>query len=211
MLNLIISPHSDDAIFSLGAFISHNPKGMIIVSPLMGIPKDKEGRAKHQLLAVEHAKACELLGVQHHLDGSFLDDVYGADRDKVKKYLKAIVNLYHNTADDVSVYIPIGIKHPDHIMISDIMLELMDELAITEYYLYAELPYATRYRVLLLKQLLAFIPKVNISYNTKSNDVKLKAVMAYRSQVDDEVIEDVMVEECIYKVTNDKRSLANIQ
>ena len=209
MLNLIIGPHSDDAIFSLGAFISHNPKGMIIVSPLMGIPKDKEGRAKHQLLAVEHAKACELLGVQHHLDGSFLDDVYGADRDRVKKYLKAIVNLYHNTADDVSVYIPIGIKHPDHIMISDIMLELMDELAITEYYLYAELPYASRYLFRLFQRLEAFNPEIN--YNTKSNDVKLKAVMAYRSQVDDEVIEDVMVEECIYKVTNDKRSLANIQ
>ena len=46
MSNLIFSPHTDDAIFSLGDYILHNER-ITIASAFSGVPTDDAGYKKH--------------------------------------------------------------------------------------------------------------------------------------------------------------------
>lgn len=52
MTTTVFSPHTDDAIFSIGAHITGLKAR--IVTPFAGIPDDEAGRQKHTTLRAEH-------------------------------------------------------------------------------------------------------------------------------------------------------------
>ena len=172
----IISPHLDDAIFSLGDYIQG--KDVTIITPMGGIPEDEVGRDKYIKLHAEHERACDLIGA-YRINGDFLDDVYpGLDEEKLYEWLKEVSSKF-----DV-VLVPLGIHHPDHIAVR----KACDRIKQTVIFHYSELPYATDY------------PEEHDKLVEDMENISLKeaAVREYESQTKSDVVERVMEKERIW-------------
>jgi LmbE family N-acetylglucosaminyl deacetylase len=193
MNSLIFSPHTDDAIFSMGDYISIN-NNFTIASAFAGIPDDDIGFKKHTLLRKEHEYACQIIGASI-INNDLLDDVYGKqDESLLLSWIKDTIINYEN------IYIPLGIHHPDHLLLSNILFSLMDNFNKT-YFIYAELPYKILYPELYLKRLYKFNSKYNLyKINTSYADLKIKAIKQYESQINNNLIEKLIVEEDLWKI-----------
>lgn len=189
-VSLFISIHPDDIPFSLGTYIQ-SVENAIVVSPFCGIPiDDPKGKFKHLLLNKEHHEACEVLNVKE-INGDFFDDVYHDTRDisGLKDWFGKILNDY----SDNEIYVPLGIHHPDHILVRDIFMQHFK----IDYY-YAELPYRIRWDYM-AENLRMLLCKNRTLITTPSNAKKEEAVRKYVSQTDEEVINDILVEEHIWR------------
>lgn len=187
MKNVIISPHTDDAIFSLGSFIT-TLSNVTILSPFAGVPDDPQGKCKHTVLREEHKKACNVLGVEF-VNGDFLDDVY--DRAKTGDIFLWI-NKYIYRFDQV--YVPLGTFHADHIFICDLFLKYFD---FERMFFYQELPYRIAFPELsanLVKTICGDWNRITCSSSERKRDACLK----YTSQNGGPVMAQVMDEERIY-------------
>jgi len=193
MNNLIFSPHTDDAIFSLGDYII-NDNSFTIASAFAGVPTDTAGYKKHTILRKEHQEACELVGAKI-INNDLLDDVYGKqDEHLLVAWIKSTINNFDN------IYIPLGIHHPDHIFLSDKLFEIMD-LYNKKYFIYAELPYRILYPELYENRINKFKSKnkiEEIKINFTKN--KINAVKKYKSQIDDNLIKKLIVEEKLWRL-----------
>jgi LmbE family N-acetylglucosaminyl deacetylase len=189
MKHIIISPHCDDAIFSLGGFITET-KGVIIVSPFDGLPNDEKGFQKHTMLNDEHAKACSVIGAGIRR-GMFLDDVYpNRDISGLVEWFDVILKTFD--PNESTIYVPLGIHHPDHVLVRDIFIK---HFRIDHFY--EELPYQVRYPYL-SENLRMLLLKNRTQTLFMSNKKKLESVEMYKSQIDESVLNDVMVEERIW-------------
>lgn len=190
MTTVVLSPHTDDAIFSLGAYLS-TLDDVIIATVFAGIPEDGAGHAKHTTLRAEHTRACQIIGATE-INSTMLDDVYPPSPPQtVRDFIAAATR-----AADV-VYIPIGIRHPDHVTVATAALQVLNTTATVRFY--EELPYRTDYPQIAAQRLadltqLRTVPALGDHYT------KLKAVRAYASQIDDSVINRVMVDEHIWEL-----------
>jgi LmbE family N-acetylglucosaminyl deacetylase len=193
MNNLIFSPHTDDAIFSLGDYII-NDNSFTIASAFAGVPTDTAGYKKHTILRKEHQEACELVGAKI-INNDLLDDVYGKqDEQLLVAWIKSTINNFDN------IYVPLGIHHPDHIFLSDKLFEIMD-LYNKKYFIYAELPYRILYPELYENRINKFKSKnkiEEIKINFSKN--KINAVRKYKSQIDDNLIEKLIVQEKLWRL-----------
>lgn len=194
MTTVVVSPHTDDAIFSIGAHLSTLDPGepLTIASPMAGIPNDAVGLVKHITLRREHDRAVALLApTARVVNGDFLDDVYDPPAlDELSAWLREAIS----GAD--TVYVPVGIHHPDHLMVSDAMVALVATVA--SVWFYEELPYRVLYPRLLNERLVA-LGLVDI-HTVWPNAVKADAVRCYDSQVDDELITKLLVPEHIWRL-----------
>ena len=120
MNSVIFSPHTDDAIFSLGDHITDSVD-FTIASAFAGIPTDTFGYNKHTLLRKEHESACNLIDARV-INGDLLDDVYGKQDERL--LVEWISNIIVNFD---KIYIPLGIHHPDHIFLSDVLFNLISK------------------------------------------------------------------------------------
>jgi hypothetical protein len=100
----------DDAVFSLGEFISLRPNTLII-TPFAGLPDDDIGEAKYKRLYIEHELVCEAMEATW-INGPFLDDVYAATRDLTGLRDWIYDMLYLNDVHEA--WVPYGIFHVDH-------------------------------------------------------------------------------------------------
>jgi len=203
MSSLIFCPHTDDAIFSLGDHIIDNDHSFTIASAFAGIPKDWVGYRKHIRLRQEHDEACSMINAKT-INGDLLDDVYGEqNKNDLIDWIKSIIINFDN------VYIPLGIHHPDHILLSDTLFELMKDFNKT-YFIYAELPYRMLYPKLhkeRLKQFESIHTLENIPINFTQH--KIDAIKKYNSQVayvhdpsyiNEDLVGKLIVEEKLWKV-----------
>jgi len=204
MSSLIFCPHTDDAIFSLGDYIIDNPDNTFtIASAFAGIPTDEVGYKKHTLLRQEHDEACAMINAKV-INGDLLDDVYGKqNEDHLVDWIKSIIVDFDN------IYIPIGIYHPDHVLLSNTLFSLMKDFDKT-YFIYSELPYRVLYPHLHKHRLRQFrseyiIENVGINFT----DHKIEAIKKYNSQVahvhnpsyiDEELIGNILVHEKLWKI-----------
>ena len=195
MSNLIFCPHTDDAIFSLGDYIFDN-NSFTIASAFSGVPTDIIGYKKHTLLRKEHQEACELIGAKI-INNDLLDDVYGKQNEQLLfAWIKSTINNFNN------IYIPLGIHHPDHIFLSDKLFEIMD-LYNKKYFIYAELPYRILYPELYQERIDKFKSKGKLEEVTiKFTKNKINAVEKYKSQIDNNLIEKLIVEEKLWRLLN---------
>ena len=191
----IFCPHTDDAIFSLGDYIFDN-NSFTIASAFSGVPTDIIGYKKHTLLRKEHQEACELIGAKI-INNDLLDDVYGKqDEQLLFAWIKSTINNFNN------IYIPLGIHHPDHIFLSDKLFEIMD-LYNKKYFIYAELPYRILYPELYQERIDKFKSKGKLEEVTiKFTKNKINAVEKYKSQIDNNLIEKLIVEEKLWRLLN---------
>jgi LmbE family N-acetylglucosaminyl deacetylase len=203
MSSLVFCPHTDDAIFSLGDYLIDNNEDFTIASAFAGIPKDWVGYKKHIRLRQEHDEACSMINAKV-INGDLLDDVYGKqDEDQLISWIKDIIVNFDN------IYIPLGIYHPDHILLSDKLFNLMKDFDKT-YFVYAELPYRLLYPDLHKSRLKYFESThnlQNISVNFTKH--KIDAIKKYNSQIsnvknpsyiDENLIGKLIVEEKLWRV-----------
>ena len=205
MSSLIFCPHTDDAIFSLGDHIIDSDHSFTIASAFAGIPKDWAGYKKHIRLRKEHDEACSMINAKV-INGDLLDDVYGKQNEEhLTDWIKNIIVNFDN------VYIPLGIHHPDHVFLSDILFNLMKNFNKT-YFVYAELPYRLLYPELHKSRLKYFesnhsLENVSINFTQK----KIDAIKKYNSQIahvhnpsyiDENLIGKLIAEEKLWRVIN---------
>lgn len=200
MKNVILGAHVDDQIFSLGDYMQFLDD-VVIVSVFAGIPAmsldNAVGYKKHTLLRHEHDLACEVMGVKH-IEGDFLDDVYGKqDKKIIENWLVATVGPLM----PCKVYCPLAIHHPDHKLLRDAAVGaflLRSDNRIGIDYFYKDLPYATLYPDE-LKQIEADLMDMSKTDIHSDSPKKLQAVKCYQSQIqNNHIIGEIMQMERIY-------------
>lgn len=184
----IISPHVDDAIFSLGNAIAWFQKTaeITVISPFAGIPSDPVGFKKHTTLRAEHEEACKIMGVSI-INGDFFDDVYGLQNsDKVEAWIRKVTEGFDN------ILVPLGIHHPDHILVRNICVSSIE---ITGFY--EELPYRILYPEL-RSQVVQEFTGYRGGKVYEHNPLKEQAVKAYASQIAPHLFPQLFVDERIW-------------
>lgn len=204
MSSLIFCPHTDDAIFSLGDYIIDNPDNIFtIASAFAGLPTDEVGHKKHTQLRKEHDEACSMINA-NVINGDLLDDVYGKqDEDHLIEWIKSIIVNFDN------IYIPIGIYHPDHVLLSNTLFNLMKDFDKT-YFIYSELPYRVLYPDLHKHRLRQFKSEYSIeNIGINFTPHKIDAIKKYNSQIahvhnpsyiDEDLIGKLLVHEKLWKI-----------
>lgn len=185
MKTAIISPHTDDAIFSLGSLIP-NLENVTIISPFAGIPQEERGRIKHETLRREHRAACITAGV-NYTNGNFLDDVYGQQNEE-----ELVIWLSSQIGSFDEIYVPLGIHHPDHIFIRDIFIEYFEFD-----YFYEELPYRILYPKLASEMAQKFTTGMR-RFKQPHLPSKEPAVKMYKSQIAPHLFPQLFVEEFVW-------------
>ena len=193
------SPHTDDAVFSVGAWLSAQKPNIRIVSPMAGVPEDDAGRRKHVTLRSEHWQACEVIGAEQY-DGDFLDDVYPAPQ---RAQVKAWMQPHFEIAD--TVLIPLGLHHPDHLLVSNLLINLIDnaDVAPRRICFYEELPYRVDHQALVgirFAHVENMVGRLRIIEAVTDGTAKRRAVACYKSQTGGDVINRVMVRERIWEL-----------
>lgn len=167
----VVSPHLDDAAFSLGETIADwvdEGHEVTIFSVYAGIPKDPDGRAKYQRLWLEHERCCEVLGAAHH-NMDFLDDTYCP-----RPPVTAVTGAIRDAVAGFNVVVgPTGIHHPDHQRVAAVCADLGT-------WRYDELPYYVEF------PLQAFRGAGEYAMITPPPGhlpIKRRACLAYESQI----------------------------
>ena len=109
----VISPHLDDAVFSVAEHMLSRPDWeFTIVCPFGGQPLDEPHRSKYLILHDEHQRVCEFAGWDF-TNGPYLDDAArgGLIGDEVDDWLDETLGM----ADFGDIWWPFGIHHPDHV------------------------------------------------------------------------------------------------
>lgn len=135
----VISPHLDDAVFSVAENMLSRPDWHFdIVCPFGGIPDDPAGKTKYERLLEEHYQVLDATGWGHRT-GPFLDDVYGpVDMIELRVWFGEQLSCNYD-----AWWSPRGIHHPDHCHVAEVIRALgrpRESLSI-----YEELPYRVLY------------------------------------------------------------------
>jgi hypothetical protein len=194
----VASPHVDDAIFSIAAHLMTLDGEISIVTPMAGVPADEPGRRKHTTLRREHDVACAAIGA-NAVNGDWLDDVYPAPaRPDVSEWLA------DQLLDLDEVYINLGIFHPDHLLTSNLLIDLIRITPSLPYriYFYEELPYRVDYpkraesRIEYIENRIGRLKLIEQA----PTEAKKIAVQMYRSQVDEALLVRLLVNERIWEL-----------
>jgi LmbE family N-acetylglucosaminyl deacetylase len=190
---VILSPHLDDAVLSVGRFLAASP-GTVVVTVFAGIP-DGPGLTRYDRScdfatsrAVlsrhrEDKRALDILGANAvHLD--FLDGQYHSKRDddEIADALRSTILSLGPT----TVIGPIGSTHADHRTLGRIWPLALRSIADIVAYAYADLPYAIGPSPRAAAETEAFTRANRASpVNLPSGDVGLQAqaLLAYASQL----------------------------
>jgi LmbE family N-acetylglucosaminyl deacetylase len=141
-MTLVISPHCDDAILSLGQYLATEPATVLTVfagTPEGGCtPYDRargfpQSRRAMYVRRKEDRAACELLGCDT-IQMDFYDHQYSrpSDDEQITNAIRARVQ------PDELVFVPLGIGHPDHEQVARCTRAMFDS---TTLIIYEELPY----------------------------------------------------------------------
>lgn len=195
----IVSPHADDAIFSVAEHMLSRPQDQhTILCPLNGIPTYGDGVKKHMVLLEEHATVCRQMRVAM-IDGHFLDDVYAKDHtdEDLYEWFRA-----RQLSEYDQVWIPAGIHHPDHVSVR----EAVDRaLCWIQYpgkrFMYEELPYRVLYPELacLVINMHSVMPDM-VGCSPNHLDRKKELCRMYASQVDDQLERSLYAHERMWEL-----------
>ncbi len=209
--NIILSPHFDDAVLSLGGLLAQHGAASTVVTFFAGKPatarptpwdlasgflnSDKAHKARNE----ENDAALKLLGVPKeqivnlkHLDQQYRTDLLGRSNDEglPELLLEDFLSLMQSYEDrPVNVYAP-GLEiHRDHSLTKQMLLSAIPclEGADMQCFLYQDLPYAyTISREELLKEKIitgANTEIVPIPLSREEVLKKIRAIKLYESQI----------------------------
>jgi LmbE family N-acetylglucosaminyl deacetylase len=160
----ILSPHFDDACFSLGGFLAHLPGSHLITVFTQGRHLARESlkgftadpKAVHGIRDREDAGFAASLGLRRHdlgceepaLRGRRPGDLSGLDDDRRqirRPVLDCLLRLGRACGPRPLLFAPLGVgRHVNHRAVAAIVLELLPQLAAQyDVFLYEDLPYAS--------------------------------------------------------------------
>jgi len=159
--NLILSPHFDDAVLSLGGLIAKAPERAVVVTVFAGAPADDVAAgwdrrsgfatagAALRARAEENARALALLGVAsdavHNL--GHLDNQYQTQRPPIPELRSAIAADIRQLVSDfngaVNLFSPASAWHPDHQVVTDAAFDYCRSVGhgLAQIFLYQDQPY----------------------------------------------------------------------
>ena len=162
-LNIILSPHFDDAVLSLGGLIATAPGRSIVVTVFAGTPAEgvvgrwdrrsgfKTASEAMRARALENEAALASLGVLADgiVDLDFLDRQYRLDSETAAGGLQAAIGetvrqIVERGGAPVKVFSPASPWHPDHRLVTDAVVALWKKRALhdAQILLYQDQPYA---------------------------------------------------------------------
>jgi len=183
--DIVLSPHYDDAVLSLGGFLAQNKNKAVVATfftqnasttretkwdKLSGFASSLESFAKR---SVENTNALNLLGVQG-LDYSFVDFQYrkvgqsaGQSTTTLNELSTSIEELIQkNKSDKINIYGPAFfgdvITHPDHKLLHEAFMEVAKLYANNSnisFFMYEDFPYIQDYNKKNTDSLKSFIEK----------------------------------------------------
>lgn len=165
-LHILLSPHFDDAVLSLGGLLAKEGSFSTVVTFFAGKPAITQitpwdlasgflnSNQAHVARVKENDRALKLLGVPEnqivnlgHLDQQYRADLLGRSDDKElsKLLLADLLSLLEPYGDqELNIYAPGLEMHRDHFLIKHVLLEAIPYLKgkQVQFFLYQDLPYA---------------------------------------------------------------------
>jgi LmbE family N-acetylglucosaminyl deacetylase len=194
----MISPHLDDAIFSCGQLI-HARKGTMITTILAGFPPGEHAGWSSQTTGLSVAEDANLARREEDQRASralgartnWIDipaQEYGPGASTSERLLRIEQSIVAavSTTEVRSVFIPLGLTHPDHIIVSDAALRAVLASDV-ESYVYMEMPYGQARPGRVRRRLRRIGRQCNVDpLESFVGDLRRKseAVNAYSSQVE---------------------------
>lgn len=182
---IILSPHFDDAVLSLGGFIATRSSPVVVVTFFSGTPREamqggwdaRSGFANSDEAVLarteENARALARTGA-YPLNLRYVDFQYNPERDpasrekmgqSVKKDLETILRDFSGS-ENISLYGPAEfggeITHPDHKLLHDTFTAVAQEHTPdtrVRFFFYEDFPYIARYRAGTTTPLKTFLEK----------------------------------------------------
>ena len=193
---VVISPHLDDAVLSCALFLHAHP-ATTVMTVLAGAPEalhegynsatTGEAYAPDavRLRREEDRAAMELVGGQAKwldlLDGDYAAYRPGTDyREPIRDEIAQALGEFAPK----SVFAPVGLIHPDHVMVSDACAELAAD-ATYAWYFYMDLPYGIGHRWPVARRLSALkrrVRLVELERYEGAPGIKQHAMSRYASQ-----------------------------
>jgi LmbE family N-acetylglucosaminyl deacetylase len=192
MADLVISPHLDDAVFSLGQYLAGRP-GTAVATVFAGRPDRSatgiwdqrcgfpDGREAMTARRAEDIEALAVLRCEAvHLD--FYDLQYG--RPATDEQISAAIRRLISERQPSTVLGPVGLVHPDHQQVGRVWRPVARQAALASI-AYEELPYRVQFPAMAtgaVGQLIA-AGATAVAADRGGRDVKTRAIGAYRSQL----------------------------
>lgn len=191
---LLVSPHFDDAILSAGQFMADRADTEVVTvfggfptnAPTVVTPYDQKCGFQNALQAVsarriENNEATALLEATS-LELEFTDSQYN-EPTTVEAVTAALQELI-NKNDYEFVMAPLGLGHPDHLLVSEAVMRLETNRKV---YLWEDLPLRVVEPELVFErtQQLNLIPSLMMKPATTGDKMakKIRAMLCYKSQV----------------------------
>ncbi|MEV7007993.1 PIG-L family deacetylase [Streptosporangium sp. NPDC051022] len=201
---IVVSPHFDDAVLSVAGLLARSEGPAVIVTVLGGAAGEQPS-AWDRLCGfvsaeetvrerrAEDARACEILGVDQVV-------LEYPDAPAATLRLRGLEDfLSEHVTRETRVLVPMGIGNADHEAVRDQALDVLRKVAVTEPWVYADLPYASVVRewggdsaaevlaarppVRALAERCRIRPEVRIRLQEEEWALKRRAVLAYASQL----------------------------
>lgn len=147
-MRAIVGSHLDDAVLGAGSYLSESQEPVITVftgaprDPLLCTPYDmgcgfSSSVDAMQQRRIENQTALTILG-SGHVGLEMLDHQYATNRPHVNAIAETIARAIRDLGCD-GIVGPLGIQHPDHLLVSEACLWLANQGVPT--WLYEDLPY----------------------------------------------------------------------
>lgn len=196
---LLVSPHFDDAVLSAGQFMADRPDSEV-VTVFAGYPEDAENLKtpydlkcgfKNALDAVsqrriENDQALALLEATV-IDLDFLDEQYHRNV-SLGEVTRALQELVDKGAYEF-IMGPLGLGHPDHVLVCQAMFMLRTELPI---YLWEDLPLRVVDPPLVperIKQIARPMTLMNPATTNYKIAKKIRSMLCYKSQINTGILD----------------------
>lgn len=184
---LVLGAHLDDAVLGAGQFIAGRKENVDILTVFSGVPM-KAGlitpydescgfsTSKDAMVVrrQEDKEACAILNA-HPIYTGRLDSQYKQTYSDLANFLEKAVKAKKYEL----VLAPLGLRHPDHIILGDIV----KNLGLDNCYLYEDLPHRVTHPELVWERLRAF-PNADLKF-IGDGDIadKVRALWCYKSQM----------------------------
>ncbi len=196
---IVLSPHFDDGVLSLGGFMSESPAPVVVATLFAENPSEKirshwdtisgfassaeavAARTEENKLALERVGA-------HPLNLRYLDLQYrygknSAPREQivqsVKKDIEIAIEAF-STAKEISIYGPAefgsGITHPDHKIVHDAFTEVAREKSGAKnirFFYFEDFPYVANFRNSTTTPLITFLEQENGGVSLRETPLSL--------------------------------------
>ena len=212
-VGIILAPHFDDAVLSLGGYISTDPSNVIVATFFTGLPTQIKNTSwditsgflndieAHYIRSHENDVALSRVGIvnynyldyQYRIGTSSDEETQRSIEEDIKKLIK------DHSFEDISVYGPSyfgdKITHPDHYLLHKAFYQVAQMYkgnSSLTFFFYEDFPYVSLYmkkNSLPLPDLLATLHpgldifRINIYLNDQNVEQKIDRLSAYSSQL----------------------------